>query len=351
MALQELTEDQLFELSDDELAQRMKDEEADRLEDNDTSDEPEDVVDEGDTEPEPEVVEDDVEPDDEVDDSEEDDSDTDEGQPDTEPKAEEEQTESEEPATQAFAPVRIGGRDIPINSQEELYALASAGGQFTQKMQEISHGRKSLAIMQRAKLSDEDLNLYAEAMTGNKDAIAAIVKRSGVDLLEVEEKPSEGYVPANYAPTEQQMQIEDVQNEISRDAEYPRTLEVVNQEMDKRSQEMLVKNPDMIRGIHHDIKTGVYDAISAEAYKLKVQDQGRHADMDYYMAAARGAGPQGQAPQQQQQEEAPVKRVSKSKKKAAAGGSRSKTPSPVINYDTMDDDELMKRREAIMFGN
>jgi transcription initiation factor IIF auxiliary subunit len=43
----------------------------------------------------------------------------------------------------------------------------------------------------------------------------------------------------------------------------------------------------MIRGLHVDVKNGVYQEVSAIASKMKVFDGGKRSDLEYYLAAGK----------------------------------------------------------------
>ena len=361
MALSPLDDDQLNELSDEELDARMHEERLQGVEE--INDDPE---------PEPEVVDDEVvdleveddevildeedEPsNDEVDVADDEPSDVEAGDLDGEPAAATDETNPETTETPSYRNLIVDGNEVPINDLEELYTLASAGGQFTRKMQEISQHKKSLSIMQANNLTEADLSLLIEARNGDKNALASLVKQSGIDTMDVPDEVDASYTPGAHIPSDQQINLQDVQREISNDPEYQITQNVVNNMMDTRSQDMMVQNPDMIRGIHADIKSGVYQAVSAEAQKLKMLDGGRRSDMEYYISAAQqGDEPRAQAPQNvQQQQPAPVapaaQKPNNASRKRAAASSRSKAPTTnAIDFDDMGDDELMAYREKIM---
>ena len=357
----ELNDDQLAALSDDELEARYDEQQSadlandpeptpdvdpvDDVDGDEPDDEPEDLVEDN------PVENDDGESDEEDDETPEPSDVVDEGNPDVDPTDAPDETPSANSETpQKFKPLRMNGKDVSINSMEELYALASAGGQFTQKMQEISQYKKSLAVMQKNGLTEQDLSLLIEARNGNKDALASILKQSGVDTLELEDEPSEGYQPGAYVPTDMEVSLMDVQREISSDPEYQITQNVVNNMLDNQSQDMLVQNPSMIRGIHQDIKNGVFQGVKAEADKLKIMDGGRHSDMEYYIAAAKQDAQNNQAHAPQEQAPEPTKPSRNTSRRKAAGSSRPKVqPKKVIDFsDDIDDDELMKYREQVM---
>jgi len=365
-----MTEDELYDMSDEDLevAANAERNSANAEDENDNSDNEPDVVDDGSTDEvdsveggDPENSDDNTdeveedEPNDEVDEEDVDTSESDEGQPDGEPASDEDETDTPETdtPTQEFAPLKVSGKNIPINSLDELYTLASGGASVTQKFQEIAGHKKSISIMQEHGLTEADLSMLIEARNGNKDALASLVKQSGIDSLDVTDEVSEGYQPGQYIPSDQQMNLHDVQSLISQDEEYGTTQNIVNNLMDERSQNTLVQNPNMIRGLHEDVKSGAYERVSAHAQKLKLMDGGIRSDMDYYVQAAQ-EGPQGQQPQQQVpatqiQEPAPKAKPDNKDKKRAAGSTHKATKTPSIKeIEDLSDDELMAYREKIM---
>ena len=359
--MSEYTDEQLENMSDEELESAAQ--EATTAMNTEPDDEPEGKANAGESEietednienevPDTEDEEED-EPSDEVEEEDSETSTEDDGQDDGQPETEEDDTEDESTETQpevlTFDDLKVDGKLIPINSLEELYTLASGGGNLTQKYQKLSDHKKSIAIMNQHKLSETDISLYAEALGGNKDALASLIKRSGIDTMEIEEDPSEGYVPGQFVPTDRAMNIQDIQDEISRDEEYSTTQNVVNNMMDEHSQEMLVQNPEMIRGIHMDIKSGAYQITQAKAEKLKLMDGGRRPFMEYYIAAAQQEAPQQQQTPAPTESQAPAKKPANKSKKRAAGSTTTKTPPKSIkDVNDMGDDELMEYRESIM---
>ena len=186
------TEDQLDDMTDEELeaaanearnAEPQEDETPD--DENIPDNEPGNVDDESEEEF---VTDTDVgdknseDSDDGVDDDDSKTSDNETGQPDGEPASEDDDKEekaSETPIVD-FEPLKVSGKQIPINSLEELYTLASGGAAVTQKFQEIAGHKKSIAIMQEHNLTEADLSLLIEARKGSKDALASLVKLSGI---------------------------------------------------------------------------------------------------------------------------------------------------------------------------
>jgi hypothetical protein len=382
----ELTEEDIFDLSDEEFEAAYRDASKQASSGSETEDVPDTDVGEienenvDDGEPSEDnnsnaeeiEAEEENEPDDgsvdEVDEKEPETAVDDEGQPDEDPEANTADTKGDSSDTQIIdlKPVKIDGTDVPVKSLDELYALASAGGRVTQKFQEIAKHKKSIMMMEENKIDEKDLSLLAEIKNGSKDALAALVNASGIDPMDLPSAPSENYQPGAYIPSDTKVSIMEIDRELSVDPEYNITRDIVNNQLDPRSQDTLLQNPDMIRAIHHDVKVGAFPRVNAIAKKLKAMDGGMRSDIEYYIAAANepeflntvGQQPMNQVPQQQQQQypnqqqmpqqQAPKKPANRSKKKAASSSASSKKPSKVDIWEDMSDEELMAYREQVL---
>ena len=383
-----MTEEQLAELSDEELEELYRKEKIEQM-DEEPQDNPDNESDPVSNEAEDNISENtDANSDDEQNDEVEEDTVAETSQ---EPEVAEEDNSDKEPSDEAttgseddteqasdetpmieLPALKASGKEIPIQSLEELYTLASAGFDYTKKTQKLAKHKKAVSMMEENGISERDLSLFIEAKQGNKDALAALVKEAGLDPLDIEE-PAGEYVPGAYIPDDKQLMLKEIEEEISMDPEYDITVKVVNEMMDPISQEKMAQDPIMIKLLHEDIKNGVYDNVAVQAEKLKVIDGGKQADIDYYIQAARMMFPPQQPQQpvvqqgfqqpvmqqpvaqqplgsQQQvvQQQEPKRSVDTSKRKAA-GPTRAKVPpKKVINVDEMSDDELMKMKEEIL---
>lgn len=313
----ELTEDELYELSDEELEAAFRDAKAGMAEldedvDNDVIEEGAVEDDDVDTTEEYNEYEDEVADDDEEvegeddeaeqpgDDEDSDDQDEneddieDEEEPSEEPDEDEEdnsdadEDESEpEPEVKKYK-YKANGQDFEFTEDEikdQFGKIFGMSMNYTQKMQEIAPWRKTISALKDNDLGHDDVNLMIDVMKGNKEAIAEVVKRNGIDIMDLDSSEERTYAPSNYGRSEQELAIDDVIGSIEKDQEFAVTQHVVDRQWDSRSREMLAKQPQMIQGLHNDVKSGVYDAVSPIAMKLKVLDGGTKSDLEYYIEA------------------------------------------------------------------
>lgn len=207
--------------------------------------------------------------------------------------AEEESSSSTESTTEKAEPKKFtfaaAGKKYDFTEDEMREAFPKVFGQamdYTQKMQTIAPWRRTIDAIEQAKLSHEDVNLMIDVLKGDKEAIAAVLKRTGVDTLDIN-TDEVAYQQKDYGRTDSEIAITDVIDSIKHDQEYATTHRVLTSEWDEASWLALAGTPERIRQLHIDIKDGTFAKLQPEADKIKVFDGGRHSDLDYYIEAGR----------------------------------------------------------------
>ena len=311
-------DEELYDLSDEDLEAAFKEARADEespdtqieednsdIEDEDIEDNDSDEEEEFDEEESDEDVEeleqpdedsdDDTSDDDEEDNESEDDSEDEDGDLDGEPDAkDEDQDADEEESEEKPQPVqrrkyKANGQDFEFTDEEIFEQFGRVFGQsmnYTQKMQSIKPWRKTIDAIEEAKLTHNDVNLMIDVLKGDKDAVAAMVKRTCIDTLELDEVDSVGYQPNDYGRNETELAMKDVEDRISKDKEYSITHNVLTKQWDDSSWSEMTKDPSLIELLHTDVKSGMYDIVNPIAQKLKVYDGNTKSDLDYYKQAA-----------------------------------------------------------------
>ena len=183
---------------------------------------------------------------------------------------------------------KANGREFKFTQNEMLEQFPRIFGQamdYTKKTQAIKQWRKTIDAIEQAKLGHEDVNLMIDVMKGNKEAIAEVLKRTGVDSLEIDTENSK-YTPNDYGRDDKALAIKDIVEEISVDKEYEITHRVLSKEWDEKSFREMTEDPDLIRLLHVDVKTGMFDKVQPIADKIKVLDRGSKTDLEYYRLAS-----------------------------------------------------------------
>ena len=202
-----------------------------------------------------------------------------------------ENTEDEELPEITETPVhrfKANGKEYSFTPEEMMEQFPKIFGQamdYTKKTQALKPWRKTIDAIESARLGHDDINLMIDVFKGDKNAISELIKRTGVDTLDLDTENSK-YVPKDYGRDDTALAIKDIVDEISADKEYETTHRILSKEWDEKSFGELTKDPELIRLLHVDVKSGMYDKVQPIAEKMKVFDRGRQSDLDYYKAAA-----------------------------------------------------------------
>lgn len=174
--------------------------------------------------------------------------------------------ETETPQTQQNPnPPEAGTYRIKANGKEydmtldELIKLAPKAMDYVKKTTQIKPYRTMISSMEEHGISRDDINTLIDIKKGNKEAIAKLIKDTKTDIYDLPE--SEKYVPTQYTKSEKTFDFDEVVSELSKDPQvFNRTAEIYKN-MDKQTQTTLFENPELLRGLQEDIKSGLFDEI------------------------------------------------------------------------------------------
>ena len=292
-----MTDEQMFNLSDEELERAFLEA---RAQDNSPEtdieteigyDDSEETIDleQPEMDSDNDLVVDDTEDTETEADSEETESIPDEGTEVAEEQTEEDDAETVPEVTET--PVhkfKANGKEYTFTPEEMMSQFPKIFGQamdYTKKTQALKPWRKTIDAIESANLSHDQINLMIDVFKGDKNAIAEVMRRTGVDALDLDTE-NNVYTPKDYGRDDTALAIKDIVDEISSDKEFSITQQILNKEWDDRSFSELTRDPELIKLLHIDVKSGTYDKVQPIAEKLKVFDRGRQSDLEYYKQAA-----------------------------------------------------------------
>ena len=234
---------------------------------------------------------------------------------------------------------KANGKDYELTDDEMRSQFPKIFGQamdYTKKTQAMKPWRQTIDALESAKISHNDVSLMIDVLRGDKQAIAEVIKRTGVDALDIDTENSR-YEPKSYGRDETTLAIQDVIGEISSDREYETTHRILSKDWDDKSFAEFTKNPEMIKALHIDVKSGKFEQVQPIAEKLKVFDRARKTDLEYYLDAARevseteyaAAQRQAAIDTQKQQAEARAQRQAEIDRVKSTQQAREKTTSKV----------------------
>jgi hypothetical protein len=305
----------------DEGLDREAEEDAETLEENEGE---EDEELEELEQPDEQDSDDDASEDDGEEEVEDEDSEDGEEDPDGDAEPDEEQAEEEaEDSKEETQPVqeiekmafKANGREYEFTVDEMKEQFGRVFGQamdYTKKMQAIKPHRKTIDAIEQAEMSHDDVNLMIDVLKGDKGALQEVIKRTGIDTLDLDTEGETVYTPKDYGRDDTTLAIKDVVDEISADKEYDTTHRVISKDWDESSWNEMSRDPELIRLLHVDVKSGMYDKVQPIADKLKLYGRGAKSDLEYYKEAA------GVYFQEEAQEKARLGAAEEAKAKAEA---------------------------------
>lgn len=193
---------------------------------------------------------------------------TDTEEPEPEEKSEEVDYKAE--FEKLMAPFNANGKELKVDSVEESIKLMQMGANYTKKMVELKPHLKLIKMLEKNKLTDEgQLNYLIDLSNKNPEAIAKLVKDSGIDPLDIDQESKE-YTPKNYAVSNEEFNLDEVLGQIESTPTYDKTLDIVGKQWDDSSKEVLSAKPQMIAQINDHVANGIYDKIMSEIDKQQM---------------------------------------------------------------------------------
>lgn len=212
-----------------------------------------------------------------VDDIEEDSEEEETSEEESEDSEEEEELDSKEETDntseleKVLQPFKANGMEVQVKNVDEAIQLMQMGANYTKKMQALQPHLKIVKMLEQQQLLDEDkLNYLLDLNSKNPEAIAKLVQESGIDPLDLESKEGSEYKPKNYSVSDEAMQLEQVLSDIESTPTYSRCIDVVGNQWDSSSKQLLSQNPQMIRQLNEQMQMGIFDQISAEVQRVKM---------------------------------------------------------------------------------
>jgi hypothetical protein len=178
---------------------------------------------------------------------------------------------AEDQLAKLFAPIKASGRTLQISSVEEAIQLAQKGLNYHDKMAGLKPSLNIVRTLEREGLLDPNkINELIDLYKKKPEAIAKLVKDSGVDLLDIDDKQVAAYKPDQYGLSDAETALEDTMAELKQSPSYERVITFAGNQIDNASKQLIIKNPHVLLHFAEQVESGVFDVIQAELAKQKV---------------------------------------------------------------------------------
>lgn len=161
------------------------------------------------------------------------------------------------------APFKANGKDYQISSPEEAISLMQKGLNYNAKMNGIKDYVSAGRMLEQHELLNkpEELAFLIDLYNKKPEAMAKLIKDSGIDAYELGEDKAEGYKPTPIqAPSENVYQLREIIAANKEDAHFNAMYADVTN-WDDTSQQAILNNPDTLLVLQAHKANGAYDTI------------------------------------------------------------------------------------------
>lgn len=177
-------------------------------------------------------------------------------------------------AEKVMAPFKANGREMQVKTPEEAVQLMQMGANYNKKMAALKPNLAYVRQLEQAGLlSDEKIGFLIDLSKKNPEAIGKLLKDSGVDPVDLDEKAVEGYKPTSYAESPTVTALNEVLDSLQESPTYNQLIDYASNGLDVASQKIVAATPQVLGVINDHMARGFYDTITNEVERRKALGQ------------------------------------------------------------------------------
>ena len=172
---------------------------------------------------------------------------------------------------QLTAPFKANGREIQVTSIEDAVSLMQMGANYNKKMAALKPNLRLMKLLENnGLLSEEKLSFLIDLEKKNPEAISKLIKDSGVDPLDLDTTKAGDYRPSRHTVDDRELELDAVLDEIQGTPSYSRTLDVISNQWDGPSKNIIANTPQVLKIINSHVQSGIFDVIVKEVEREKM---------------------------------------------------------------------------------
>lgn len=166
---------------------------------------------------------------------------------------------------------RANHKDVQVTNPDDIRTLMQYGMNYHKKMAEIAPYRKILKALQSSGFNSEDnINFAIDLLSGNKEAIAQLIKDKQIDIYELNQERyddngnpiEQTYQRTNHMPSDARIAFDNVLEELSGSESGKKAIDYIRN-LDGDSFAEVFNHPHIVRHIADHIENGLFeDAMS-----------------------------------------------------------------------------------------
>jgi hypothetical protein len=167
------------------------------------------------------------------------------------------------------SPFQANGKQMQVDNVDDAIRLMQMGANYNYKMAALKPNLRVLKTLEKAGLLGDEskLNFLLDLNQKKPEAIARLVKDSGIEPMDLKVGEADSYKAADHRVDEKEMALDAVIEEIRESPHYNRTLELVAKDWDATSKQLVVDSPELLKVLNDHMASGVFDVISTQLNK------------------------------------------------------------------------------------
>lgn len=183
---------------------------------------------------------------------------------------------------EVMAPLKANGTTIQLKSPKEAIQLMQMGANYTKKMQAISQYKKTIMMLQNNNIDEDKLSFLIDLDKKNPEAIKKLLIDADINPYDIDTSEAPEYKQGNHKISDEEAVFTSTLEDLQQVQGGNETIQVINS-WDQASKDVLWTNPEIMKIIHQQRESGVYNQIANEIERQKMLGQ-INPNMPFLMA-------------------------------------------------------------------
>ena len=171
---------------------------------------------------------------------------------------------SDEQLALIYANFKANGSDMAVDNPKDVITLMQKGAGYDAQSQKMAPHRKTIKMLKDNNLLDGDtLDLLIEANAKNPDAISKLIRQSDLDIDDMDLDEETDYTPKSHAIDSETFALDEAIDSIRSSPKFDETMTALSKDWDEKSQQDVVKSPEIVSTINSHMESGIYTQIDS----------------------------------------------------------------------------------------
>lgn len=170
-----------------------------------------------------------------------------------------------------LAPFKAAGREMQVQSPEEIIRLMQMGAGYAHKMQALKPNLAKMKLLEQHGLLDETQLGFVIDLVVKKDpnAINKLLKDNGLDPMNLDPDKAGDYKPTRQSGDQRAVELDEVLDQIEHEPHFQKLITTVTRQWDQPSKDLIGQDPNWLHVLNGHMKVGIFDLVSTEVNRQR----------------------------------------------------------------------------------